>query len=128
MIAAIDWTDVLVGVALAVGLSVGPVICAWIVYLLRADVRVVREALQVLHHEVATPSGDPIGQVVERTLDLSATNSAHLTKQAQAAARTDEELSKVHLLVNDRLDRALALIDDLKKALQAERGKRASDR
>lgn len=65
MIAALHWGNVLFALILA-----SPaVVSAWFAYL--------------THRNALTPSGDPIGRVVEGTYDLAATNSAQLRLHGQ---------------------------------------------
>jgi hypothetical protein len=60
MVAAIDWTTVILAV---IGIVPG-CLAAWFAYR--------------IHGKIRTPSGDPIGRVVEQTHALTATNSAML--------------------------------------------------
>ena len=67
MIAA-DWTPVLVALITAVPSTLAVVFAF------------------LIHREQQTPSGDPIGSVVERTHDLAAANSGMLIQQQRAIA------------------------------------------
>lgn len=73
MLLATDWTPVLVTLVATIPSTLAVVFT----FLIR--------------REQQTPSGDPIGEVVERTHDLAAANSLALRQQAEILGKSDSD-------------------------------------
>jgi hypothetical protein len=66
MIAAVDWTNVIDTAIVTIPAIIAAILAGKI------------------HRQIKTPSGDPIGKVIERTHELAAVGVATVSKVAQA--------------------------------------------
>lgn len=99
-------SDLLVAVLLGLLFAAPSIVCAVLAYWIWNVAKELRE-------EVKTPSGDPIGQVAERTHDIAAVNQAQLVIQGQKL--TDSKLDMLHGLTDDCYKQVLRALEILEQ-------------